>query len=168
MADYGSIQLEGLDKVLREFRKLTPETRKAAMQGLQAGGLDIIAEAQKNLRSNGSVVTGLLRQSGKVEKVDDDTLDVGFFDSQNHGHGYAFYVENGRRSGKMPPPDELIQYCYKKLRMSLEEARAAGWAKAKSIAKYGTKPHPFFGPAVEAKKKTILQRMEDAIKKKTR
>lgn len=166
--DNGSISLEGLDKVLASLEKLKPEMVKAAMAGLQAGAMDIIAEAQTNLRTNGSVVTGLLRQSGKTQKVDDLTLDVGFFDTTNKGSGYAFYVENGRRSGRMPPPDELIQYCRKKLRMSDSEAKKAGWAMALRIAKKGTKPHPFFQPAITKNRKKILDRLENEIKKKTR
>lgn len=166
--DNGSISLEGLDKVLASLEKLKPEMVKAAMAGLQAGAMDIIADAQTNLRTNGSVVTGLLRQSGKTQKVDDLTLDVGFFDTTNKGSGYAFYVENGRRSGRMPPPDELIQYCRKKLRMSDSEAKKAGWAMALRIAKKGTKPHPFFQPAITKNRKKILDRLENEIKKKTR
>lgn len=166
--DNGSISLEGLDKVLASLEKLKPEMVKAAMAGLQAGAMDIIADAQTNLRTNGSVVTGLLRQSGKTQKVDDLTLDVGFFDTTNKGSGYAFYVENGRRSGRMPPPDELIQYCRKKLRMSESEAKKAGWAMALRIARKGTKPHPFFQPAITKNRKKILDRLENEIKKKTR
>ena len=139
--------------------------QKAAMKGLQAGALDIIADAQTNLRTNGSVVTGLLRQSGRTQKVDELTLDAGFFDTTNKGSGYAFYVENGRRAGKMPPPDELIQYCRKKLRMSEREAKKAGWAMALRIARKGTRPHPFFNPAINKNRKKILDRLENEIKK---
>ena len=163
--DNGSIRLEGLDEVLRSLEGLKPVVQKAAMKGLQAGAMDIIADAQTNLRTNGSVVTGLLRQSGRTQKVDELTLDVGFFDTTNKGSGYAFYVENGRRAGKMPPPDELIQYCRKKLRMSEREAKKAGWAMALRIARNGTRPHPFFNPAINKNRKKILDRHENEIKK---
>ena len=163
--DNGSIRLEGLDEVLRNLEGIKPVVQKAAMKGLQAGAMDIIADAQTNLRTNGSVVTGLLRQSGRTQKVDELTLDVGFFDTTNKGSGYAFYVENGRRAGKMPPPDELIQYCRKKLRMSEREAKKAGWAMALRIARKGTRPHPFFNPAINKKRKKILDRLENEIKK---
>ena len=163
--DNGSIRLEGLDEVLRNLEGIKPVVQKAAMKGLQAGAMDIIADAQTNLRTNGSVVTGLLRQSGRTQKVDELTLDVGFFDTTNKGSGYAFYVENGRRAGKMPPPDELIQYCRKKLRMSESEAKKAGWAMALRIARKGTRPHPFFNPAINKNRKKILDRLENEIKK---
>ena len=125
----------------------------------------IIADAQTILRTNRAVVTGLLRQSGRTQKVDELTLDVGFFDTTNKGSGYAFYVENGRRAGKMPPPDELIQHCRKKLRMSERESKKAGWAMALRIARKGTRPHPFFNPAINKNRKKILDRLENEIKK---
>ena len=57
----GPLSVEGLDKLLRAFDKSEKTVRTAAMKGLQKAGLEIIADAQTNLRSNGSVVTGLLR-----------------------------------------------------------------------------------------------------------
>ena len=162
--DNGAISIEGLDQVLKALDQTSPLVKEAAMRGLKKGGLDIIADAQGNLRSNGSVVTGLLRLSGKVQKVGESSLDVGFFDTTNKGTGYAYYVENGRRAGKLPPVDELIQYAHKKLRLSAQDAVSAGWALAKAIAKKGTKPHPFFKPAVERNKETIKQRIKDELK----
>ena len=102
--DNGAIKLEGLDQVLKALDDTTPLVKQAVMQGLEKGGLDIIADAQNDLRNNGSVVTGLLRQSGKVQKTDESTIDAGFFDTTNRSSGYAFFVEYGRRAGKMPPP----------------------------------------------------------------
>lgn len=164
--DKGALKLEGLDQVLQALDSTTPLVKEAVMQGLEKGGLDIIADAQNNLRNNGSVVTGLLRQSGKVQKTDESTIDVGFFDTTNKNAGYAAAVEYGRRKGKMPPPDELAQWAYKKLRLSAKEAAAAGWGLAKNIAKHGTQPHAFFKPAVDKNKKKILQRAREALNEK--
>lgn len=164
-----SISVEGLNEVLRKLNNADKEVRKAASAGMQRAGLDIIADAQMNLRANMSVVTGLLRQSGKVQKIDDDTLDVGFFDTQNRQTGYAFYVEYGRRAGKLPPPDELAQWAYKKFRIKdRKAAEAMGWALAKKIAKEGTHPHPFFVPAVEKNKKQIIETLQNAINNSVR
>lgn len=165
----GPIAVEGLDKLLRAFDKTEKEVKKAAMQGLQKAGLQIIADAQMNLRSNGSVVTGLLRQSGKTQKVDEDNLDVGFFDPQNRQSGYAYFVEYGRRAGRMPPPDELAQWAYKKFQLhDRKAARAAGWAMAVKIAQTGTQPHPFFEPALEKNKGKIIDAIQGAINDATR
>lgn len=165
----GPVYIEGLDQVLRNLATKSKEIRNEASKGLQAAGLNIIADAQQNLRQNGSVVTGLLRQSGKIQKIDDDNLDVGFFDSQNRQSGYAYFVEYGRRAGRMPPPDELAQWAYKKFHMhDRKAARAAGWAMAVKIAKAGTKPHPFFMPALDKNKSRIVQVIQDAINRATR
>lgn len=165
----GPVYVEGLDQVLRNLASKSKEIRNEASKGLQAAGLNIIADAQQNLRQNGSVVTGLLRQSGKIQKIDDDNLDVGFFDSQNRQSGYAYFVEYGRRAGKMPPPDELAQWAYKKFHLhDRKAARAAGWAMAVKIAKAGTKPHPFFMPALDKNRNRIVQVIQDAINRATR
>ena len=165
----GPLEVEGLDKLLRAFDKTTKEVKQAAVKGLQRAGTDIIADATTNLRSNGSVVTGLLRQSGKVQKVDEDNLDVGFFDSQNRQSGYAYFVEYGRRAGRMPPPDELAQWAYKKFQLhDRKAARAAGWALAVKIAQTGTQPHPFFEPALEKNKGKIIDAIGGAINKELR
>ena len=164
----GSIALEVLDEVLKGFQKADKEVAKAAMKGLEKGGMQIIADAQTNLRENGSVVTGLLRQSGKVQKVNDDTLDVGFFDTTNQHSGYALYVEYGRRAGKFPPLDELVQWARKKFRLSDKDARSAGFLIARKIAKEGSEPHPFFQPAVKKNHNNILKAVRDAVRRKTK
>ena len=64
----GSITIEGLDEVLRGFDRAEKSVRDAAFRGLERGAMNIIADAKVNLRNNGSVVTGLLRASGKVQK----------------------------------------------------------------------------------------------------
>lgn len=161
----GYIELEGLSDVLRRFDSVSEEVREAAMTGMEKGGMRIIADAQDNLRKNGSVVTGLLRASGRVQKIDDLTIDVGFFDTTNKYSGYAYYVEHGRKAGRMPPPAEFIQYARKKLRLTAAEAVSAGWAMAMKVAREGTQPHPFFRPAVEKNQGKILDYMMDELKK---
>ena len=163
------MDVEGLEDVLRAFDKADRDVKAAAMKGLKEGAAEIVADAKMNLRNNGSVVTGLLRASGKVQKVDEWTLDAGFFDTLNRQTGYAMFVEYGRRAGKMPPPDELGQWAYKKFHLKDRKlARSMGWALAKIIAKKGTKPHPFFKPAVEKNKRKIIRVLESAINRVTR
>ena len=162
------IQLEGLDELLRGFQKAKKEVRDAAMKGMKEAALDIIADAKLNLRRNRSVVTGMLRASGKVQQVNDLTLDAGFFDPQNQS-GYAIYVEYGRRAGRMPPPDEMAQWAYKKYGLKDRKvARSLGWAIAVNIARKGTNPHPFFKPAVDKNKRRIITALQKAINKVTR
>ena len=163
MSDTGAIYVEGLDELLRKMDRLPAEVQRECFKAMQRASLDIIADAKSNLRVNGSVVTGNLRASGKVQKVDEKTLDVGFFSSDSD-KGYASYVEYGRKPGKMPPPDILEAWAYKKFRLSHKEARSMAWALARSIAKKGTKARPFFEPAVESGWRKMIDKIAKIVK----
>ena len=163
----GSIQLEGLDQFLKALEKADKDVVEAAMKGLEAGGAEIIADAKVNLRENESVVTGLLRASGRVTRKEYDVT-VGFFDTTNKS-GYAAYVEYGRRAGKFPPIDEMAAWAYKKFHLKdWVLARSAGFLIARKIATNGSEPHPFFNPAVKKNQNKIVKAVRDAVRKITR
>jgi hypothetical protein len=150
--------------------------------------MNIIADAKENLRTNGSISSRNLSASGKVQAVegDKDSLDVGFF-AQGSNNAYAYYVEYGRRSGGMPYPPDLVEWLRKKnlknkaltSAVNIFNAKrrtrqskytkgdlllSAAWALAKHIAKKGTKPHPFFGPAVEKNRGMIEDIISSEVK----
>ena len=164
MSETGAIYVEGLDELLRKMDRLPADVQRECFKAMQSASLDIIADAKGNLRANGSVVTGNLRASGKVQKVDDKTLDVGFFSSDVKDKGYASYVEYGRKPGKMPPPDILEAWAYKKFRLSHKDARSMAWAMARSIAKKGTKARPYFEPAVESGWRKMIDKIAKIVK----
>lgn len=164
----GSIELEGVDQLLKALAKCDRAVVDAAMDGIEAGAAEMIAEAKDNLRENSSVITGLLRKSGRVERKKDD-ITAGFFDTTNRNSGYALFVEYGRRAGKMPPPDEIGAWVYKKFHLNdWKAANSLGWAIAKKIAREGTQPHPFFGPAVKKHQNKIVNAVRDAVRKATK
>ena len=174
--------LEGYKELYVNLDKHEKAATKAAMEGLKRAGLNIIADAKENLRGNHSVVTGQLRASGKVQKVEGEkqSLDVGFF-VNGKDTGYAYFVEYGRRAGKMPPVDYIMEWLRKKSSAFRSPSR---WAKkfkissvdmdkmlrsivfalAKTIAKKGTKPHPFFAPAVEKNRQAIENVVANEVK----
>ena len=181
------IWLDGERELFINMQRTMDGTMRAAMQGLEKAALNIIADAKENLKDNHSVVTGQLRASGRVQRVegDEQALDAGFF-SEGSKSGYAYYVEYGRRSGKMPPVEMLMEWMRKKTTHSkaLKSAlihiegrrvrrtkaytkddllRSAAWGLAKWIAKKGTKPHPFFAPAIEKNKKQVNDAITMAI-----
>ena len=181
--------LDGEKELYVNMQKRMDLSTEAGRKALQTAGLKIIATAKANLRKNKSVVTGMLSASGKVQKAKDDpdSVDAGFFSRGTKG-GYAFYVENGRRAGGLPPVDEIAQWLRKKhmtrklskgTRHAIKSAAAfvgksvgdyitsLAWAIAKKIAKEGTQPHPFFKPAIESTKKEVEKILKEAIKKET-
>lgn len=169
MADSVDMTVQGLNELLRNLEKADKTTRDAAMKGMRMGAMLVIADAKDNLRENKSVVTGLLRASGKVVNIDDETMDMGFFDTTNQGNGYAYYVEYGRRSGKFPPLDVIAEWYKKKFRIEDEKvARSIGFLISRKIAREGTNPHAFFIPAMKKNNRNILKAMKEAIAKVTR
>lgn len=169
MSTKQGIWVDGERELFLNMQKTLDNSLRAGMKGLEKAALNIIADAKENLRGNESVVTGQLRASGRVQRAQDDdrALDAGFFSPDAEG-GYAFFVEYGRRSGKMPPLFVLRQWVRKKLRMDAKEARNVAFLIGRKIAKKGTKPHPFFGPAVEKNQKAvsdaITAEIQNAIK----
>lgn len=160
------VHIEGIEQVNAALQRLGPEVLRAADRGLRAAGMNIIADAKENLRANHTNATGRLSQSGRVQKAADggSGYDVGFMSDK----AYAGAVEYGRRAGRMPPPDELGEWAYKKLRIRDRKlARAAGWGLAKHIAKHGTQPHPFFKPAVDKNQPRIAAAVRDAVQQVT-
>lgn len=162
----GYIAVEGLDKLNQAMAKSSTEVQEAVIKGFETFGANVIADAQMNLRQNTSVVTGLLRQSGKVQKVNDGkSVDIGFFDTTNRNSGYALYVENGRRAGKFPPVDELVQWARKKFRLDMRAAKSVGFAVAKKIAEQGSAPHPFFQPAVKKNTNSLTEIIKKVLQR---
>ena len=166
------IEVEGLRELHLVLEKKAEETISAGRKGLRAAGMNIIADAKNNLRGNHSVVTGVLRASGKVQKVEDDpdAIDAGFF-AQGSSQGYAYFVEYGRRATKtttagVPTLRQAIeQWLRKKFGMAEgKELRSRAFLISRAIHKKGTKPHPFFAPAVEKNKADIERAIGNEIK----
>lgn len=192
MKDGMSITLEGERELFLKMEYRLEGCEKAGRRGLRKGALKIVNDAKGKLKTNGSVVTGMLRASGKVQAVegDPDAVDAGFFSQDTKG-GYAYFVEYGRRAGKMPPVEMLMEWLRKRTRKSkaLRSAvnilegrrkrreaaytkddllRSAAWGLARHIAKKGTRPHPFFGPAVEENKNAVNEYIAEEVEKETK
>lgn len=157
------VVVEGQKDVLKALGEVEERlVRKAAREGLIKAGRDIVKDAQYNLRDERINTTGRLSRSGKVEEQRDGTIHAGFMSGEQN---YAGAVEYGRRAGKMPPIWALQEWAYKKLRLSREEANKAGYGLARNIGKRGTKPHPFFAPAVKKNQAQVVKALKEAIAK---
>lgn len=155
------IDIEGLNDLHVKFDRVTREVFREADEGLKKGGMKIIADAQQNLRTNGTNYTGLLSNSGKTQKIDVG-YDVGFFPSNK---GYAEAVEYGKKAGSFPPLAEIRAWAKKKLRIEERRLNSAAFFISRKIARKGTRPQPFFTPAVQKNQQEIMDAISEAVSK---
>lgn len=158
------VRIEGLQGLRADFADVAREVAGAADKGLQAAGLELVADAKQNLNQNKTNNTGALRASGKVQK-DDDGVDAGFF-SEGTTEGYAAHVEYGRgptkKAGQIPLRTTLKAWVHRKLGIPYgKELDSATFLIARKIHRKGTKPQPFFTPAV----KKIEERLDEIVSK---
>ena len=158
------VKIEGLRELRADFSETKKVTASAMKKGLQAAGLEIVSEAKQNLNHNKTNNTGALRASGKVQKADDG-VDAGFF-SEGSSEGYASFVEYGRgptkKAGQIPLRTTLKAWVHRKLGIPYgKELDSATFLIARKIHRKGTKPQPFFVPAV----KKIEEKIDDIVSK---
>jgi len=147
---------------LKSVNFLGKKAREAAMSELGATAIQMLGDATKKLRENGSVSTSFLVNSGKVKKYKTHYT-VGYSAS------YAYIVEFGRKIGTMPPVSALIPWVKKKLRINdPKQQKQVAFLVARSIKHNGIKPKPFFYPAYEKAIKGISGRIINAVNKALR
>lgn len=156
------VKIEGLNELRANFDKTVRKVDAEAIKGLQAAGLEIVAEAKRNLNQNKTNNTGTLRASGKVQK-DNDGVDAGFF-SEGSSEGYASFVEYGRgptkQAGQIPLRTTLKAWVHRKLGIPYgKELDSATFLIARKIHRKGTKAQPFFTPAV----KKFEEKIDDIV-----
>jgi len=140
-----------------------------ARQGLKKAGMEIVADAQQRLRKNKSNTTGALSNQGRTQELADGTIQVGFMD-RGTGSSYAEFVEHGREAGRMPPFKDLkrglLPWVSKKFGIYPADgpkAKRAAYLVARKISNTGTRPHPFFMPAVEKNTQRVVDALQKAI-----
>ena len=144
--------------------------------------LEILSNAQKNLKKNKTTAFGQLSASGSVyaDKVTRE-VDVGFTAV------HAPFVEFGRKAGRMPPLKPLEAWVRRKIRVVSktktgkvrtnkngevamrktkegDEIESIALAIARKIKHHGTKAQPFLRPAYEAASKKIEEIMKMEVK----
>jgi len=143
-------------------RKFEARVLTKASDGLRDSAARIVAEAKIKLKDNGSIATGMLRNSGSVRPQVDGTVDAGFYAD------YAYWVEYGRKAGGMPPVKLIAEWVRKRHITSDEsEIESIAFAIARNIAANGTKAKPFLTPSYEENKSRIDEIMQKAINEVT-
>lgn len=168
------IETKGLDELRRNLNKKSVEIDEAGKEGLKRVGAKILATAKENLQKNNSIATGQVRNSGVVEAKEND-IDVVFKSL------HASAVEFGRRAGKQPPTDNILEWIKKKGIADTTTARGGRrkrgedfYKRAKSLAyliarkigKFGVKARPFLYPAFRQNEDEVMRILTSSIKKK--
>jgi hypothetical protein len=168
------VQIEGLRGIRADFDKAKAMVGKAGDEALQSVGLEIVEEAKRNIERNRTIAFGTLRKSGKVQKDKDGGIDAGFFSADGQ-QGYAAAVEYGRGPSRKPSPDgitletTLKAWVHRKLRVPYGKGLdTAAFLIARKIHRKGTKPKPFFVPAVEKFAGKVQQIVDKYIKREIR
>ena len=162
------LEIEGLRNLRVDFAKASAKAGDGVMKGLQDVGLEIVAEAKRNLNQNKTNNTGTLRASGKVQK-DGDGIDAGFF-AEGSSEGYASHVEYGRgptkKAGQIPLRTTLKAWVHRKLGIPYgKELESVTYLIARKIHRKGTKAQPFFTPAVKKFEDKVTDIVSDHIDK---
>ena len=177
MNDPIQIDQKSLDKLNMSFEQFARELNLVCKEALKNLGQRIVSAAQTNLRRGKNTATSLLINSGAVKEGADDAILAGFPTK------YAYYVEFGRRAGKWPPFDDILQWVkirriaklhnreerkglgVTKLQDYMTETYTTAFLIQRSIGKKGTKPHPFLKPAFENNKRLYEQVIRKGAKK---
>jgi hypothetical protein len=160
MMGNGYIQIDeaSLKRLNLNYKDFVNKVLKNAKFGLTNAALEIVTAAQKKIKENGSIATAVLRGSGSIRPQKDETVDAGF------EANYAYFVEYGRKAGKMPPVSMIMQWLYKKhIASDQKKIKSMAFAISKSIAKNGTKAKPFFVPAYEERKNEVKTIIETSV-----
>lgn len=122
-----------------------------------------IKNAEANLMENDSNASGQLQRSMKLDKI---VIDEKQMRVTVELEDYWYYVENGRKAGKMPPIQPIIEWIENKPVPPKVEGltvKQQAYAIARGIGKNGTQPRPFFKKAVEQTWKQFKDEIAEAV-----
>lgn len=133
---------------------------------LQDYGWYFITVARNYLDRNGTNASGTLSDSMDWDvEIDDDRMSVGVWIED-----YWYYVENGRKAGKWPPPPKIEEWIlikpiqpYADKRGRIPSIKQLTYLIGRKIAENGTDPQPFFQKAVNDTKKKFEPLIAEAI-----
>lgn len=130
---------------------------------LETYGKQVVAEMKTRLIGAGKVASGaLLKALGYEVEQNSASQTVLSITIDTPANEYAYYVDKGRKPGKMPPVDNIKKWC--KLKGIPE---GAAWAIAKNIGKFGIPPTNFYTISVTRRAKQLDKLLEVAILKDT-
>ena len=136
--------IKGLDKVYKDFAKLSQEVHKKVGIVTKANAMEISADAKKNARKD----FGKLSQGISYEKVD-DTFNYKIFAREK----YSAFVEFGT-GGMVKVPNELKEIAIQ--------------FKGKGVKEVNLPARPFLYPAFVKGRVRFLDDLNDLLNKETK
>ena len=167
-----TITVTGQRKLTAQMRKKGISISNQTLDALNGVALLILAQAKRNLKNNGSIATGGLRDTGVVKKMQDGS-EVDFVKQ------YASNVEFGQKVGTTVNPKELEGWVMKKgLADSFtasgnrrgrgqsfaQKVKSIAFLIARKIKQHGTKPRPYLYPAVRQYEKQVITILKKEVK----
>jgi hypothetical protein len=151
-----------LEDVRKNAENLNPIDDKGIIAIVQNWGNELIKQLQNNLLKNKTNAS-----SGLSQSIDPKiTQPPGGYNLSIMMEDYWFYVENGRKAGKMPPIQNIFEWIKNKRTIQVESisksadriaaTRSLAYVIAKKIGKEGTKKQPFAVPALQQVTTEIL------------
>ena len=97
-----------LARMNKMFKGKAKEINAEAQKGMNTVAMRVADDAKKTLKENGSIATSQLINSIFIRPQTDSTIDVKA--EANH----AYWVEFGRKPGKLPPIKPILEWIKKK------------------------------------------------------
>lgn len=122
-----------------------------------------IKNAEANLMENDSNASGQLQRSMKLDNI---VIDEKQMSVTIELEDYWYYVEHGRKAGKMPPIKPIIDWIENKPVPPKVEgltAKQQAFVIARAIGRNGTKPRPFFEKATKQTWQQFKDDIADAV-----
>jgi hypothetical protein len=128
-------------------RQLDPQAALTRVKG----AMDVVIADAASLLAEASPVGVYAHMQGawlQTQGVEVTAASIMGYSDPTPTAPYAWYVIFGRGPGKMPPPQALLPWVWKKLGVTGFRARSVAWNIARKIGRKGTKPNDFVTPIV--------------------
>lgn len=161
-----NVSVIGTDTVISNLKGLDAEMVRKVQRQVTISSARVLAEARRTAPKS----TGNLTRSGRILVRDNEQI-VEF------NALYAWYAEHGRKPGKRPPLEPILDWVHKRglggtysissrrrtgnYQSQMKEDRAIAFLIQRAIGKNGTRPQPFLRLAFEREKPYFIQRMRD-------